>query len=94
MSEKKPKTTILRSKSYLLYLIIVLMFVEILDTYTTNYPNVIPSAVIGEFLLGFPQNIGESIFSRRLASALIGMYFVFFNRPLADNFGRNLAYTH
>lgn len=79
-----------RSKRYLIYLIIVLMFVEILDTYTTNYPNVIPSKVIEEFLSGFPQNVGESIFAICVAIASIGMYFVFFNQLLADRFGRKI----
>ncbi|TXT66196.1 MAG: membrane protein of unknown function [Promethearchaeota archaeon] len=79
-----------RSKSYLIYLIIVLMFCEILDTYTTNYPNVIPSKVIAEFLSGFPQNVAESIFAISVAFASFGMYFVFFNQLLADRFGRKI----
>ena len=89
MNENKKKI-LLRSKSYLVYLIIVLMFVEILDTYTTNYPNVIPSKIIEDFLSGFPQNLGESIFSFCIAIASIGMYFVFFNQLLADKFGRKI----
>jgi MFS family permease len=66
------------------------MFVEILDTYTTNYPNVIPSKVIDEFLSGFSENIANSIFSFSVAIATIGMYFVFFNQLLADKFGRKV----
>ncbi|MBD3195797.1 MAG: MFS transporter [Candidatus Lokiarchaeota archaeon] len=85
-TEKK----IVRSKKYLMYLVILLMFVEILDTYTTNFPNVIPSKVIEEFLYEFPQNIGESIFSFCVAIASLGMYFVFFNQLLADKFGRRI----
>ncbi|TFF93548.1 MAG: MFS transporter [Promethearchaeota archaeon] len=79
-----------RSKTYLLYLIIVLMFVEILDTYTTNFPNVIPSKIIEEFLSGFSEDAGAGIFSICIAIASIGMYFVFFNQLLADRFGRKI----
>ncbi|TXT64007.1 MAG: membrane protein of unknown function [Promethearchaeota archaeon] len=79
-----------KSKNYLIYLIIVLMFVEILDTYTTNFPNVIPSKVIEDFLSDVPSNIGNSIFSISIAIASIGMYFVFFNQVLADKFGRKV----
>lgn len=89
MSEKNRKN-LSRSKGYLVYLIIILMFVEILDTYTTNYPNVIPSKVIEEFLFNFPKNIGESVFSFCIAIASIGMYFVFFNQLLADKYGRKI----
>lgn len=66
------------------------MFVEILDTYTTNFPNVIPSKVIEDFLSDVPSNIGNSIFSISIAIASIGMYFVFFNQVLADKFGRKV----
>jgi len=66
------------------------MFVEILDTYTTNFPNVIPSKIIEEFLSGFSEDAGAAIFSICIAIASIGMYFVFFNQLLADKFGRKI----
>jgi len=89
MNEKN-KRNFLRSKTYLIYLIIILMFVEILDTYTTNFPNVIPSKIIEEFLSGFSEDAGAAIFSICIAIASIGMYFVFFNQLLADKFGRKI----
>jgi MFS family permease len=87
---EKTKEKILRSKNYLIYLIIVLMFVEITDTYTTNFPNVIPSKVIEEFLSDYPKNVAESIFAISVAVASVGMYFVFFNQLLCDKFGRKI----
>ncbi|MFO7795892.1 MAG: MFS transporter [Promethearchaeati archaeon] len=87
---KNNKRNFSRSKTYLIYLIIVLMFVEILDTYTTNFPNVIPSKIIEEFLSGFSEDAGAGIYSICIAIASIGMYFVFFNQLLADRFGRKI----
>jgi len=89
MLEKNNKTKISRSSSYLLYLIIILMFVEILDTYTTNFPNVIPSEIINTFL-DPGSGVAESIFNFCVAIASLGMYFVFFNQLIADKFGRKL----
>jgi len=76
-------------------LIFILIFVEILDTYTTNYPNVIPSQVIAEFLANYPENVAQSIFALAVGVATIGMYFVLLNQFLADRFGRKilLAFT-
>ncbi len=48
MMEEKNDSRILRSKSYFTYLIFVPIFVDILDTYTTNWPNVVPSQYIRE----------------------------------------------
>ncbi len=79
-----------RSKSALLYMIIVLMFVEILDTYCTLYPTVIPSKVIAEFLSDYPENVANSIFAFCIAIASIGTYFVLLNQYLADRKGRKI----
>ena len=79
-----------RSKSALLYMIIVLMFVEILDTYSTLYPTVIPSKVIAEFLSDYPENVANSIFAFCIAIASIGTYFVLLNQFLADRKGRKI----
>lgn len=84
MSEKK------RSRPYFIFMIISLMFVEILDTYTTNYPNVIPSRIIEEFLSDYPANIANSIYAICIAIATIGMYVVFFNQLMADKVGRKI----
>lgn len=79
-----------RSKSAILYMIIVLMFVEILDTYCTLYPTVIPSKVIAEFLSEFPENVANSTFAFCIAIASIGTYLVLLNQYLADRKGRKI----
>ena len=79
-----------RSKSALLYMVIVLMFVEILDTYCTLYPTVIPSKVIAEFLSEFPENVANSTFAFCIAIASIGTYLVLLNQYLADRKGRKI----
>jgi MFS family permease len=95
MTEEKSIGASARTKIYFRYLILVLIFVEILDTYTTNYPNVIPSQVIKEFLADYPQNVAQSIFAIIIGFATIGMYFVFLNQYFADKLGRKilLAFT-
>ncbi|MBD3254824.1 MAG: MFS transporter [Candidatus Lokiarchaeota archaeon] len=79
-----------RSKKALLYMIVVLMFVEILDTYCTLYPTVIPSKVIAEFLVNNPENVAHSIYALCVAIASIGTYFVLLNQYLADRKGRKI----
>lgn len=79
-----------RSKSAILYMIIVLMFVEVLDTYCTLYPTVIPSKVIAEFLSEFPENVANSTFAFCIAIASIGTYLVLLNQYLADRKGRKI----
>jgi len=79
-----------RSKSAILYMVIVLMFVEILDTYCTLYPTVIPSKVIAEFLSEFPENVANSTFAFCIAIASIGTYLVLLNQYLADRKGRKI----
>ncbi len=95
MMEESNEFRIVRSKAYFRYLIFILIFVEILDTYTTNYPNVIPSQVIAEFLANYPENVAQSIFALAVGIATIGMYLVLLNQFLADGFGRKilLAFT-
>ena len=66
------------------------MCVEILDTYTTNFPNVIPSRIIVEFLSSYPINVANSIFALCIAIASLGTYIVFFNQLMADRFGRKI----
>ena len=88
MTEKN--TEFKRSKSALLYMVIVLMFVEVLDTYSTLYPTVIPSKVIAEFLSDEPENVANSTFAFFIAIASIGTYFVLLNQYLADRKGRKI----
>jgi AAHS family 4-hydroxybenzoate transporter-like MFS transporter len=63
-------------------MIIILIFVEILDTYSTNYLNVVVSDISSEFLVEI------SLFQIFIAIATLGMYFVFLNQYLADKIGR------
>jgi len=78
------------SKRYFRYLILVLIFVQILDSYTTSYPTLIPSRIINEFLYTFPENVGESIFTLITGLASIGMYVCALNTFLSDKFGRKI----
>ncbi|GAH81664.1 unnamed protein product, partial [marine sediment metagenome] len=57
MSEEK---SIRKSLGYLIFLIIFLSLVEIFDTYTTLFPNVIVSKVQDEFLASETQVIADS----------------------------------
>ena len=90
MPENKLKSTNSRSRISFFYMIIVLMFVEILDTYTTVFPTVIPSRIINEFLGGYPENVANSIMAIAIGIATVGTYFVFINQFLADKFGRKI----
>jgi MFS family permease len=90
MSQEKTDFYQERSKSALMFMIVVLMFVEILDTYCTLYPTVIPSKVIAEFLSDYPLNVAHSIFAFCIAIASIGTYFVLLNQFLADRKGRKI----
>ncbi len=87
MSEEKSGR---KSLKYLIFLIIFLSLVEIFDTYTTLFPNVIVSKVQDEFLASETQVIADSIMSLAIAVASIGMYFVVVNQFLADLIGRRI----
>ena len=77
-----------RSKSYFKNLILVLMGVQILDSYVTLFPGAIPSAIAGEFLGGLPVDVQNSIMA--FASGLVssGMMLLFFSQYLSDKLGR------
>jgi MFS family permease len=74
--------------SYFKYMIFILLFVEILDTYTTNNLNVVVSDISAEFFPYLTENAAISFFQIFIAIATLGMYFVFFNQYLADKVGR------
>ncbi|MCP4761421.1 MAG: MFS transporter, partial [archaeon] len=96
MNEVNTKKGSLKSNHYFIYMVIILMFVEILDTYTTTFPTAIPSKVIEEFLLpDYILNVAQSIMAACIAIATIGTYFVFLNQFFADKIGRKkiLAFT-
>ncbi|MFW9867334.1 MAG: hypothetical protein ACFFEN_14655, partial [Candidatus Thorarchaeota archaeon] len=77
-----------RSKKYFLYVILVLMLVQILDSYATVFPSAIPSAIAGEFLSKLSENVQDSILTFASGIVSIGMYFLFFSQYLADKLGR------
>ena len=82
MNDNKSKSGPRHFFSYFKYMIFVLIFVEILDTYSTNYLNVVVSNISSEFLVEI------SLFQIFVAIATLGMYFVFLNQYLADKVGR------
>jgi putative MFS transporter len=90
MTEENTSMKISRTKSYFFYMIIVLMFVEILDTYSTLYPTAIPSKIIEEFLSDYSINVANSMMALVIAIATLGTYFVFLNQFFADKFGRKI----
>ena len=80
-----------RTKRYLIWLLIVLIVVDLIDAYSTNYITAVTSSVVTEFLVtpyGLPETTAEAIFSLCSGLATLGMYVVFFNQYLADKFGR------
>ncbi|MFX0069838.1 MAG: MFS transporter [Candidatus Hermodarchaeota archaeon] len=90
MEQNNVDSSLIRSKGFYIYMIIVLMFVEILDTYCTLYPTVIPSKVIAEFLSDYPENVANSTYALCIAIASIGTYIVLLNQFMADRLGRKL----
>jgi len=70
------------------YLIIILMLVQILDSYTTLFPGAIPSAIAAEFLSDKSTNVQNAImaFANGLVSS--GMMLLFFSQYLSDKIGR------
>ncbi len=77
-----------RSKGYFLFLFIFLCLMEIFDTYTTLFPNVIGSEVQDDFLSGFSNP--SAVMALVVGLASIGMLFVIINQVLADIFGRRI----
>ncbi len=89
MSLENNKNNLTRSRSkYLIILLLMLILVDILDSYATNYINSFPSAIIENLLSGQPEAVAQSTYQLSLAIASFGMYFVFINQTLADKFGR------
>jgi len=79
-----------RTKGYFLFLFIFLCLMEIFDTYTTQYPNVIVSKVQEQFLSHLDPITADSQMALVVALASVGMLFVVINQVLADFFGRRI----
>jgi len=73
-----------KSKRYFLFLLIFLAVMEILDSYTTIFPQLIPSKVVEEFQLE------DFEYTNLVAWASLGMYFVLFIQFMADIWGRRI----
>ncbi|MCK4780076.1 MAG: MFS transporter, partial [Candidatus Lokiarchaeota archaeon] len=88
MSDSKKEKGNRQFFSYFKYMIFILIFVEILDTYTTNYLNVVVSDISAEFFPDLSGDAAISLFQVFVAIGTLGMYFVFLNQYLADRVGR------
>jgi len=74
--------------SYFKRLIVVLMLVQMLDSFSTVFPGAIQSAIASDFLAGFTTNQQDSIIAFGTAIVSIGMCFLFFSQYLSDRLGR------
>jgi MHS family alpha-ketoglutarate permease-like MFS transporter len=94
MTENK-NNKISRSRAYFIYLIIILIFVNIIDSYTTILQGLFPSAIAKEFLSEYPTNEQNAIMAFGSTISSLGFYFIFINQYLADKIGRKkmLAFT-
>ncbi|MHA1148527.1 MAG: MFS transporter [Promethearchaeota archaeon] len=79
-----------RTRNYIIFLLLILVLVDLVDQYSTNYINTIPSLVVKEFLPGYSDEEGAAIYSLCLTVASMGTYFVFLFQYLADKFGRKI----
>lgn len=79
-----------KSNRYFIYMIFTLMFVEILDTYTTNNLNVVVSEISAEFFPFLTEDAAIAYYQLFLSIATLGMFFVVINQYLTDKFGRKL----
>jgi MFS family permease len=77
-----------RTKKYFIGLLIFLVFIQLLDSYSASYTGSFPSKIIEEFLSAYSQNKADSIMNLCIGLASLGMYFVFFSQGISDRFGR------
>ena len=83
-SEKALNKKYGKTGKYFLFLFIFLALMEVFDTYTTVFPQLIPSKVVEEF------QIEAFEYTKLVAWASLGMYFVLFIQFLADVWGRRI----
>ena len=88
MTENNKKKSKNSSLSYFKYLILILMLVQILDSYATIYPGAMPSAIAGDFLSNYSEKVQNSIMALAGGIVSIGMYFLFFSQYFSDKIGR------
>jgi len=80
--------TVKRSRGYFFLLLVFLVFIQLLDSYSASYTGSFPSKIIEEFLTGYPQNTADSIMNLCIGLASLGMYSVFISQGISDRFGR------
>ncbi|TFG06576.1 MAG: MFS transporter [Promethearchaeota archaeon] len=81
---------LIRTRAYFAYLIVVLILVEILDTYATVIVGAFPSKIAEEFLSQYSENEQNAIMALGASIASVGAYLIFFNQYLSDKFGRKI----
>ncbi len=79
-----------RTKAYFIYLIIILILVEILDSYATVVVGAFPSKIAEEFLSDYSVNEQNAIMALGGSIASVGAYLIFFNQYAADRIGRKI----
>jgi len=79
---------IIRTRAYFIYLIIILMLVQIIDSYATVVPGAFPSKIAEEFLSDYSKNEQNAIMALGASIASVGAYLIFFSHYLADKIGR------
>ena len=87
MSENK-KSDITRTKGYFIYLMIILMLVNMLDSITTVTQGLILSSIANEFLTDYSKNEQNAIMALGASITTVGFYFIFIAQYLADKIGR------
>ena len=76
MSENK-KSDITRTKGYFIYLMIILMLVNMLDSITTVTQGLILSSIANEFLTDYSKNEQNAIMALGASITTVGFYFIF-----------------
>ena len=87
MSENN-KSDITRTKGYFIYLMIILMLVNMLDSITTVTQSLILSSIANEFLSNYSENEQNAIMALGGSITTLGFYFIFIAQYLADKIGR------
>ena len=76
------------TRAYFIFLIVVLMLVQIVDTYCTVVLGAIPSQIAKEFLSEYSENQQNAILALGAGISSIGAYTIFFSQYLTDKIGR------
>ena len=65
---------ITRTRAYFIYMIIILMLVQIIDTYCTVVPGAFPSKIAEDFLGEYSKNEQDAIMALGASIASIGAF--------------------